>query len=403
MVRQDSPKIGSARYFAFPRTAGAIAELDGLRAIAILLVLCRHAVWPIHQNGHSLLSIGDWDLVTALLNGWIGVDLFFVLSGFLITHHILRRSGGRTMIKFGHYLSARALRIVPAYLAVIALVVAGAVPLYQLQPEYLSLRLLYHLMFLQDYFPSNIVVPFWSLGVEEKFYLVAPFVVLAAARCKSPAGRYGFLAGLILLPAVLRTATGLQYPGITDYGSYFPIFRSPFHLSLDSLAAGVCCAFVYRDRARISETRSPHWPAWLFRLLTLALLVQLFAVELLGRIGWYQIALQPLVLALTFGGLLLSVACGGARGGILRCRPFLIIARISYPLYLIHITFVPLALAWSGYAAGAGLGQFLFYLSSYLLLSFAGALVLHFSVEKPFLLVKDLLGQADGNKARAAT
>ena len=403
MARQYSPKPGSARYFAFPRTAGAIAELDGLRAIAIILVLGRHAVWPVHQGGQGLLAIGDWDLVTLFLNGWIGVDLFFVLSGFLITHHILRRSGRRSMIKFGPYLAARALRIVPAYLAVIALVVAGAVPLYQLQPEHLSLRLLYHLMFLQDYFPSNIVVPFWSLGVEEKFYLVAPFIVLAAARCRTPVGRYGFLAGLVLLPAVLRVVTGLQVPGITDYGSYFPVFRSPFHLSLDSLAAGVCCAFIYRDRAQHTGSRTPGWPAPLFWLSMLALLVQLFAVELLGRIGWYQIALQPLVLALTFGGLLLSAACGGTRGDLLRCRPFLIVARISYPLYLIHITFVPLALAWSGYAAGAGLGHFLLYLGGYLLLSLTAAFVLHFSVEKPFLLVKDLMGQTRLDKVRAAT
>ena len=127
----------------------------------------------------------------------------------------------------------------------------------------------------------------------------------------------------------------------------------------------------------------------------------MFAFELLGRIGWYQIALQPLVLALTFGGLLLSVACGGAKGGILRCRPFLVIARISYPLDLIHITFVPLALAWSGYGAGAGLGSFMLYLGGYLLLSFAAAFILHFSVEKPFLLVKDQLGQAEPKSAPA--
>ncbi len=70
-------------------------------------------------------------MAVPFLNGWIGVDLFFVLSGFLITHHILRRGGGRPLAKFGYYSSARALRIVPSYVAVLALVIAGTIPLYR--------------------------------------------------------------------------------------------------------------------------------------------------------------------------------------------------------------------------------------------------------------------------------
>lgn len=383
--------IEAGQYFAFSRVERAIAELDGLRAIAILLVLGRHAVWPIYEKSGYLFPAGSWDVVLPLINGWIGVDLFFVLSGFLITLHILRRGGGQSMANFGHYLSARALRIVPSYFAVLALVIAGTIPLYEVSSENLTLRAVYHLLFLQDYFPPNLVVAFWSLGVEEKFYLVAPILVLAAYRSDSASRRYAFLAGLIVLPLIFRAVTAFKHPEINDYYWFFRTFRSPFHVSFDGLAVGVCCAFIYRHRSKYSGGSQPLWPKQLFWLSMILLMLQLFVGELLGQIGLYEKVFQPLVLSLTFGGLLLSVASGGAKGGLLRSKILLIVARISYPLYLIHITFVPLALALSGYTFGASPYEFLRYLAIYSILSFAAAFVLHFSVEKPFLLLKDYL------------
>jgi peptidoglycan/LPS O-acetylase OafA/YrhL len=74
-----------------PRGAESIAELDGLRALAILFVLFRHGVRPFWREGEALYPLGGWDAGIPLINGWAGVDLFFVLSGFLITHHICGR------------------------------------------------------------------------------------------------------------------------------------------------------------------------------------------------------------------------------------------------------------------------------------------------------------------------
>lgn len=375
-----------ARYFGFSRPAQAIAELDGLRALAVLLVVGRHAVWPFYQQTGNLVPIGGWDLALPLVNGWIGVDLFFVLSGFLITLHLLRRGGG--VSDFSHYLGARALRIVPAYVAVLVLVIAGAIPLYEVAPQGLTVRVIYHLLFLQDYLPANIVVAYWSLGVEEKFYLIAPVVVLAAVRCADAKRRYLYLGGLILLPTVLRVVTALQHPGLTDYETFFPTFRSPFHLTFDGLAIGVACAFVFRDQAANTPSR---WAVPLFRLSAAALVWQLFAGELLGDIGWYEKTAQPLVLSLTFGGLLLGAACGGSRGGILTSQPMLVVARVSYPLYLIHMTLVASAAALAGYALGGGVASLVWYLAVYLSLSLGAALILHYAVEKPFLLVKEQL------------
>lgn len=64
------------RYLRMDRPAGALPELDGLRALAIILVLFRHAVVPFRPERDALLPIAGWDAATPLVNGWMGVDLF---------------------------------------------------------------------------------------------------------------------------------------------------------------------------------------------------------------------------------------------------------------------------------------------------------------------------------------
>ena len=80
-------------WFRMSRSKNAIPELDGLRAIAILMVIARHGVNPFWSDTEGLFPVLGWDLGIPLTNGWMGVDLFFVLSGFLITHQILHRYG----------------------------------------------------------------------------------------------------------------------------------------------------------------------------------------------------------------------------------------------------------------------------------------------------------------------
>ena len=180
-------RCGWPRYFSFARDADGIAALDGLRAAAILLVLARHAVMPFRADGGMAFEVFGWQIATPLVNGWIGVDLFFVLSGFLISHSIIRRRDG---FRLGRYVARRALRIVPAYYAMLGIAAAGAIPFYTVDPELLGLRILYHALFLQDYLPSGIVVAFWSLGVEEKFYIAAPFVLLPLSRNPQSSARW---------------------------------------------------------------------------------------------------------------------------------------------------------------------------------------------------------------------
>jgi peptidoglycan/LPS O-acetylase OafA/YrhL len=379
-------------YLTFHRLPGAIPELDGVRAIAILLVLGRHASRPFDRPDQAFLQIGSWPAGSLLINGWTGVDLFFVLSGLLITHHILRRfAGGFDRRKVGRYLAKRALRIVPAYYGFLAVVVLGLLPFYRPAGPGLGRRTLYHLLFLQDYLGSDIVVAFWSLGVEEKFYLLAPLLIVPIAAWRAPR-RYLLLLFLFLLPIPLRYATFLAAGGPIDYGRYFTELRSPFHVSFDGLVAGCAIAFVVRSgptRAWL-ESRA----RWLLGLGLGATLLLLAAAPLVERVSPLEGALVGTLVSLAFGLSVLGLL--GRQGPLnrwLSARWMLFFSKISYSLYLVHMVFMDVTL--QGLERLPGFGgwgvnrQFALYLPVFCVVSIAGALVLHYAIERPFLILKD--------------
>jgi len=389
-----------AGYFTMSRTAGAIHELDGLRGIAILLVMLRHGSRLFVATGQPGLRVragwlGGWDLMSPLVNGWAGVELFFVLSGFLITHHILRR---RTAEPHGggmrRYVAKRLLRIVPAYYAFLAIVVLGWIPGYAVAHHDLGLRVSYHLLFLQDYLPANIVVAFWSLGVEEKFYLLAPILVLALMRVGRPAHMVAMLAILFIAPLGLRIATFLSLPGPLSYDSSFFALRSPFHLSADALVVGTACGLVYDAHQRGSLRVSPEAAAGLFWAGLGVVALLLCSHRLLDSISWFDATVLFSMLSLGFGALLLGLVLHrGRRGAFFRRRSLFFFSKISYSLYLVHMVFLvstyTMLNGWIGLDRYPAWLAMLLYLPVYGAISILGALALHYAVEKPFLMLKD--------------
>ncbi len=375
-------------HLSFPRRPGQIPALDGLRAIAIILVLLRHAAHVGFEDDVPLPEVAGLDPGAFMLNGWVGVDLFFVLSGFLITDHILRRrerAGGSWT--WGRYLSRRALRIVPAYYVVLLLAVIGAFPGFEVASEKLGWRVLYHLLFLQDVLPSNIVVAFWSLGVEEKFYLVAPLLVTLGAAKTTLLGRLRWPLLLLAWGLALRVILMLRFPDVDTYDAFFPVFRSPFAVSLDAILVGVAIAFVRRDPASAPRLTSPAGARTVFWLGALSVCVLLVGGEMLDTIDWWDKTLQPLAIALAFGAVTFGLLFGGGPVRPFGGRALMVVARLSYCLYLVHMPLIPLALAWT--VAEGEPTAFAPFMAAFLGLSFAVALLLHYVVEKPFLVLKD--------------
>jgi peptidoglycan/LPS O-acetylase OafA/YrhL len=393
VVRPSLPG-GLLGYLAMERSPSAIAELDGLRAIAILLVLARHAVQRFHEGTQPLLPIAGWDAAAPLLNGWIGVDLFFVLSGFLIGKHLLACYRDPNGLALAPYLARRALRIVPAYFAVLLIVAAGLVPMFAVREDALGLRVAYHMLFLQDYLTPNIVGVFWSLGVEEKFYLFAPLILAAVLRWRRPQAQLAVALAIALLGPALRLVSAFTHPGIDTYGpTYFYTFRTPFHACIDALMLGVLIALVQHHRAHLPWLGRPAlarlalWPAlglsgWL-----------LLPTPLLAGVGLFDKVLQPLLIALGAAGALYGLVLSGRPAPILRGLSLLVLARLSYCLYLVHMPLIP-GLIWlvDGPLALADAPQvlrFAAFLPLFAIASLLAAACLHYLVEKPFLLLKD--------------
>src|SRR5665213_1680952 len=162
------------------RLSSRILELDGLRAFAIIPVILHHC-WP---TGGWTSFVGE--------AGWMGVDLFFVLSGYLITGILLNTIGGKG--GYRNFLARRALRIFPLYYACLALFTAVAV----FRPEHGSWEAMkawggvgwffvylgnIHAAWMNSLPPVLSFATLWSLQVEEQYYLLFPLAVaLLSAR-----------------------------------------------------------------------------------------------------------------------------------------------------------------------------------------------------------------------------
>lgn len=381
-------------YLKMERSPRAITQLDGVRAVAVILVLGRHAVRPFLDLDGELFTIFGWDLATPFLNGWLGVDLFFVLSGFLIASSLMRlqaATDGPPQLK--PYLLKRILRIVPTYYVVLIVTALGLVPFYEVGGQQLGSRVAYHLLFLQDYSFSDIVPAFWSLGVEEKFYLTAPLVWFGVSRLRGFQSQYIALGFLILLSPLLRTFSYLAGGGAENYGAFFFTFRSPFHMSLDPLYVGVLAALIYRDRKRFSWTR--HRPT-LDRLFWAGALVVgwlLLSHEMLATpLGLFDHSLQPFLLAVGMGTMVLALVLGGGPVSRLQGQKMFYISKLAYSLYLVHMLVIPGVIHWLDSVVKLSdlppAGQFALFVGPYLLVAGLASVTLFYLVEKPFLRLK---------------
>lgn len=355
------------------------ADLDGLRALAILLVLARHSLRPfISEDAYqSVVTIGSIDVTPLLLNGWIGVDLFFVLSGFLIGRQAWR---GDSVTRFWF---KRVTRILPAYWAclgvvAIGLTIAGTWP--KSGGDFLA-----HLVMLQDYTGSVFVPAFWSLGAEEKFYLLAPLLVFVLARMRLPLWQGIGLLVLWLLPVIGRVTAASGLTGAISYDAYFPQYRSPFHLTCESLVLGFAIAWVSRQSWSIRINRSVR--ETLFWGGAAGIAYWMVPSTILLTITARTIVLAPALIGLCFGAMVLAAVSGpGSYSRLLGRTVWRPLATGSYTLYLTHMMVLPLAAAVAT--------QWITFVPWYLALTSLSAYLLHRFVERPVLMWRDRRLQA---------
>jgi peptidoglycan/LPS O-acetylase OafA/YrhL len=305
--------------------------LDGLRGVAVLLVVLAHA------SQKRLLA------ENFKFSGELGVIVFFVLSGFLITHLLLEERTRTGQISLSKFYVRRALRIWPLYFAVLGAYVF-VLPLFDPGSfgsiyEADSLGDYYYLLaypfFLQNYLVNDSDVHFWgievfwSLAVEEHFYLLWPLLLVALrGRWLVPS-----LAGIMIATFSLRALTRLDVLPSSNAG-----VDQMTHTALDGLAAGCIVACLYHWRPGVLKVFSRR--RWLYLLgwsllmfLVWAGLKQLPLFPTLPEAEYYVITLAAL-------GSTVIVACvvGGAglTYPILCSRPLTYVGKVSYGIYLLH-------------------------------------------------------------------
>lgn len=312
-----------------------IVELDGLRGIAILLVMLHHFMVIDPQQ------LWERWVVFSTHFGWSGVDLFFVLSGFLITGILL--DARHSPHYFRSFYARRVLRIFPLYYAVliVALVLLPIVPHPKIdvvagaggRDIFYWTFLSNWSMALDDAFHNRILAPTWSLAIEEQFYLIWPLVVLACG-CK----RLLWLCPLLAMSSLALRLTMLHY---FDAGNTAVYVLTPCRF--DSLALGAWSASLVRH-----THLSNGWLRALPWIAALAILAAYFG-ELcyaLGQTGdaysRSTFALGPGIslLAVGFTCLVLyfSVPSSSSRlRSWLRHPALLSFGKYSYAIYLTHM------------------------------------------------------------------
>ena len=297
-----------------PNRTSKIHQLDGFRGIAVLMVFIFHGAALLRPEGAMNTM---YSFLTKL--GWIGVDLFFILSGFLITRILL---SAPTENFFKIFWKNRFLRILPAYLAFVAAgILLGNTSAFS-EPDSAHVQPIWYVIFLSNIvsFNEGLHPPMhmsilWSVAVEQHFYIFWPVIIRFLPRNH-------LIKVIILMLAVFPVLRvflfSLGYNNISIYVFTFT--------HIDSIIiGGLIAALQSSPRLRVSD----------FHLGTAAICLGLFLTfdtEL-----WSQ-SLKYTLVSLGCAGVFLLVLSGQFLQPLLTCGPLTSIGKISYSFYLWHFT-----------------------------------------------------------------
>lgn len=295
-----------------------IPGLDFLRAISVLLVLIDH-------------SGMTWVGPIALFNGSIGVEIFFVLSGFLITWMLLNELDQRQDIDLLDFYRRRAARLLPAFYAYVLLGVT-----------YLSLRdlpvpwaaVLAACTYVLNYYQgltgaaTHFLSPCWSLAVEEQFYLLWPFALLAIFRHRIR--MVPFMCTVIVGVWLCRPVLMWVFDVPDSY-----LYRA-LETRADHLAVGCVLAMLLRQQFWLKVSARLAQMKWLLPVIVALLLVSSTLQQLQAYKYSLGYAVEPLLIGTMIPLVILRSAENTWFARIANFKALVIIGQISYGMYLVH-------------------------------------------------------------------
>jgi peptidoglycan/LPS O-acetylase OafA/YrhL len=311
-----------------PHSFSRVHQLDVLRGLAILLVLLRHAVVGPKEGGFLLLIVMPWHRI-----GWSAVDLFFILSGFLIGSRLLREISQTKKLDVKRFYIRRIFKIWPAYYVAIficlCLDMAGGHSFAELRARFITA-----LIHLQNYgisYRSHM----WSLSVEEHFYLLLPIVLLVIARVSTTFVILPVVAIVVAVGCLALRIWACTQPSFDSSILYQTQYR------LDAPFFGVFLAYLYvfhHDKFMSHAQRHRTKLGWIaFLLLVPFLILPLKDEPTVGSIG--------LTMTYVGYGVLLTASMAVAHGKqglwdrLLYSQPMRLIGLLgtySYGIYLLH-------------------------------------------------------------------
>jgi peptidoglycan/LPS O-acetylase OafA/YrhL len=324
-----------------------IAALTGIRGFAACWVFSFH-IWQIARG--PVLKLGGIDFTPLLACGWAGVDLFFVLSGFVLTWHYVDQA--QHGVAFADFMHRRALRVVPAYYAqFLILVILAAVGVSDELPSIANT--LAHLLFVHNFSFSwwdPLPKAWWTLPVEWQFYLVFPLLLAAFARYNP----WRVLPALIALVVVWRVGAmaWIQHdmPQASIDHRVWLIEQLPGRI--DQFAVGMATAWATMQAwPRLADSARRRLSSWLVIGGGLAALALAYAIWARADVFWqgnWLLYSWHLFMALALAMVIAGTTLGGKLATrLLGNRPILWLGEISYSIYLWNIVIL-LALASLG-------------------------------------------------------
>ncbi|PJZ70316.1 hypothetical protein CH373_12100 [Leptospira perolatii] len=375
-------------------------SLNGIRGIAIFMLMYVHMFVSLrHRVSHD-----NWLFANFLENGSSSIDMFFVLSGFLIAGPLLRELSRKDTIDLKSFYLKRTLRIFPPYYAFLAIqyflvlpAIAKSSPVVAANIETVKNFVWADFFYVSNYFPK-LIVHGWSLSFEEQFYLMLPAFLLLVYRKVSEKYRLALLLSLVLGPLLYRliyVATVIS--AVTpNEGTllYTTRIYYPLEGHLDSILIGVTIAHIYFNK--------PQWvqkvltdPKWYrgFLTLSLGLIISwtfLFN-EYFDRVG--GMILRFAAFSWAWGILLiLSLKENTVLHKVLSWKVFRPFAKLSYCAYIIHLVIMmPFCTKIFGTTRPIQMWEIMAWFIPTGLVVFFFAYFFHLLTERPFLMLKDYI------------
>jgi peptidoglycan/LPS O-acetylase OafA/YrhL len=284
------------------RASKNFPALDGLRAVAIFLV------FSIHFGGEL------W----APLSGWLGVHVFFVLSGYLITTLLLRECDRTGTISLRAFYIRRVFRILPIYFLVYVFVMFQSYMAHDDSWVNMKAASPYYLTFLNEFAPLAPLKMTWTLGIEWKFYFVWPALIASVG-----------VAAFSRIALVLLSIAAL---GVSWWTGFHIDLLNPFHYQVMLMGAGVAVVLHYRTTYAFAHVLMSNAAGLI--LLAVLCVIHWKSVELDHHIGEAQlVVLYGFIVAL----LMPNLIAGTLWTEILGSRPFTFVGHRSYSMYLIEL------------------------------------------------------------------